>query len=264
MKTLQTIIKDLEVFAPPELAPFDHVGLLQGAIDQEIKKVGLTLDYSLQAINKAIEEGCQLLIAHHGPVAIAHPLSGNNLRKVTVASQANLAVYRCHLSLDFCKDGIIEELCRLLMIPAKAVTTQYGSHTIHGGVRLAVNYPLSVSQLIERCQILGHPYIRIAGKKQANFKRIAITSGAGFISEFFDQLKPEVYIAGEFEQEATKYAEDLGIMLVELSHHASESKPLEAIAKTLEARLKVPVVHVEAPDTIECISLTQREVAGQI
>jgi len=254
MKDLKYIVEELEKFAPPQLALFDHVGLLQGELTQEIAKVGLTLDYSLRAIQQAIDDGCQLLITHHGPTS-NFPPTGNNLAKQTLASEAGLAIYRCHLSLDFCDGGIIEELCKLMKIPAKPATTTYGSHTIHGGVRLVEDYPMTFDELLTRSRVLGHPYVRIAGKKRINFKRIAITSGKGFIGEFFDQLKPEVYIAGEFEQEATKYAEDLGIMLVELSHHASESKPLEGVAKTLELKLGVPVVHIEVPDTIECITL---------
>ncbi|GEM_PF-1377502 len=258
MKNLKYIIEALEKFASPRLASFDHVGLLQGDLKQEVNKIGLTLDYSLQAIQRAIEADCQLFITHHGPTYKEHPLTGNSLAKHTLAANAGLAVYRCHLSLDFCEGGIIEELCRLLGIPAKPVTTIYGSHTVNGGVRLAKDYPMILGELLVRAQVLGHPYVRIAGKKRTKFKRIAITSGKGFISEFFDQLEPEVYIAGEFEQEATKYAEDLGIMLVELSHHASESKPLETIAKTLEVKLEVPVVHIEVPDSIECIPLKNR------
>lgn len=255
MKNLKNIVEDLERFAPPQLAAFDHVGLLQGDLKQNVGKIGLTLDYSLQAIQQAIDAGCQLLITHHGPAESNRPLTGNNLAKQMLASKAGLAVYRCHLSLDFCKGGIIEELCKMLEIPAKPVTTTYGSHTIEGGVRLAEDYPMTLDDLLARSKVLDYPYVRIAGKKRQKFKRIAITSGKGFIDEFFDQLKPEVYIAGEFEQEATKYAEDLGIMLVELSHHASESKPLETIARTLELKLGVPVVHIEVPDTIKCIVL---------
>src|SRR3990167_2749063 len=257
MKNLKYIVEELEKFASPELALFDHVGLLQGDLDQNVSKIGVSLDYSLQAINNAIEENCQLLITHHGPTEISYPLYGNNLAKVTRASEAGLAVYRCHLSLDFCKDGIIEELCNLLKIPAKSVTTKYGIHTIHGSVRLAKDYPMTLDELVSRIKVLDHPYVRIAGNKSGKFKRIAITSGKGFVSEFFDQMKPDVYIAGEFEQEATKYAEDLGIVLVELSHHASESKPLEVVAKTLGSKLKVPVEYIEIPDTIKCIHLEQ-------
>jgi GTP cyclohydrolase I len=255
MKTLKNIIKKLEKFASPKLAPFDYVGLIQGDLNQKISKIGLSLDYSLHTIQKAVKEECQLLITHHGPEDNNIPVFGNSLAKQNLAAKSNLAIYRCHLNLDFCKHGIIEELCCLLDIPAKPASLVYNSHRIYGGVRFTKNYPMTLQELINRAQALNCPYIRFAGKKLSRFKRIAITSGQGFIPEFFDQLRPEVYIAGEFEHEANEYARDLGIMLVELSHYASESKPLELIADTLTNLLKIQVKYITNPDTIQCLKL---------
>ncbi len=253
MKKLHEVIGLIEKFAPPNLAFFDYVGLLQGLPSQEVKKIGITLDYSLQAIDKAVSQNCDLLITHHGPEKKENRHYGNDLKKYKAAQKNSLAVYRCHLSLDFCSSGIIEELCKLLGIPASPVGITYNNIKLNGAVRLAENYPMTLNDLVKRTKVLNYPYLRLAGPIKEKFSRIAITSGQGFISEFFDQLLPDIYIAGEFEQEATKYAEDLGIMLVEISHHASESKPLENVAKTLEKYLGVEVVHVEVPDTIRVI-----------
>lgn len=253
MKKLSEIIEELEIFAPPSLAQFDYVGLLQGDMDQSVKKIGLTLDYSLQAIEQAIKFQCQLLITHHGPTSIHYPLFGNNLHKISLAQQHKLGVYRCHLNLDFCKGGIIEELSNILEIPTVPSVTRYESYIIEGGVRLSENYPLTFIELMKRIEILNSTCIRIAGPKKKHFNRIALTSGKGFISEFFDQIKPDVYIAGEFEQEATKYAEDLDIMLVELSHHASEARPLINISPKLSDLLNMEVVDIEIPDTLKIV-----------
>jgi dinuclear metal center YbgI/SA1388 family protein len=253
MKTLQELIQDIETFAPPALAPFDYVGLLQGESEQKVSKIGLTLDYSLQAIQKAISIGCQLLITHHGPTNISFPLVGNNAQKIFVAGRAGLSIYRCHLNLDFCENGIISELCQILQIPAKPMITTYDHTTITGGVFLAENYPLTFGQLAKRISRLKVKTFRVAGSKRSKFSKIAITSGQGFIPEFFDQLKPEVYIAGEFEQEAVMYAQDLGIMLVELSHHASEVRALTKVAVSLEKKLGIEVVPIEIVESIETV-----------
>ncbi|MBP9819659.1 Nif3-like dinuclear metal center hexameric protein [Candidatus Woesebacteria bacterium] len=255
MHTVSSIIRKLESFALPGLAQFDYVGLLQGDPFQKVKKVGLTLDYSLRAIDATIDAGCQLLITHHGPTSIHYPLIGNQLEKIVRAKNGQLSIYRSHLCLDFCHDGIIAELCRLMQIPAQPVTTQYEGQTITGGVYLAENYPMTFAQLSERIKSLRTNYYRVAGLKKLRFKRIAVTSGKGFISEFFDQLMPEVYIAGEFEQEAVEYARDLGIMLVELSHHASEVRSLENVAATLTDKLEIAVQLIESPESIEIVKL---------
>lgn len=257
---LSKIITVMEEYAPPELALFDYVGLLQGEASQSVKKVGLTLDYSLQAINQAIDLDCDLLITHHGPTEISYPLIGNNVAKITKASQHNLAVYRCHLNLDFCPGGIIDTLCQLLDIPAEKQTLRYHGQQLYGGVNFIGNFPLTLRELLDRTKVLGGPYVRLAGQRHDQFSKIAITSGQGFISEFFDQLRPEVYIAGEFEQEATKYAEDMGMMLVELGHHFSEQPVLANLAPRLSQVLKIEVVPIEVADTISVICNLKGEV----
>jgi putative NIF3 family GTP cyclohydrolase 1 type 2 len=145
-----------------------------------------------------------------------------------------------------------------LEIPATKRELIFGEHLIYGGVNLVENYPMNFDDLMKRVKRLNPRTIRIAGKRREKFARIAITSGQGFFGTFFDQLKPEVYIAGEFEQEAVKYAEDLGVMLVELTHQASECRPLDLIARSLEDKIGLPVVHIEIPDTITNIEIEEK------
>lgn len=257
MKILKSVVSDLEGFAAPDLARFDYVGLLQGDMSKPIHKVGLTLDYSLRAIEIAIEAKCDLLITHHGPTGVAYPLCGNNLAKIEMAARSGLAVYRSHLSLDFCKDGIIDNLCKALNIPARKTILNYEGRSIFGGVNLAIKYPLSLNQLQDRIGKMGIVQYRVAGAIKTKFSRIAITSGAGFFGDFMDQLCPEIYIAGEFEQEATKHAEDMGIMLIELGHHKSESLTLSKMIPKFSKLLGLPVQFIEIPDTIQTIEIKE-------
>lgn len=255
MKKLQHVISLIEKFAPPELAMFDYVGLLVGDLQRPIKKIGLTLDCCTQAIEKAIESGCDLLITHHGPTEINYPLYGNRLKQFALAQDNNLSIYRAHLNLDFCEGGIIDTLCGLLKIPAKKTHLLYEGNSIYGGVNLAENYPLTFLDLKKRIKQIGIDQVRIAGKQKQHFSKIAITSGQGFFGEFMDQLEPEIYIAGEFEQEATKYAEDKGIMLLELGHHASEVRSLEKMVPALSNLMGLEIVLIEINDTIKSIQI---------
>lgn len=252
-QTVQTICDQIEKFAPPNLAIFDYVGLLHGDKNQSVKKVGITLDYSHSAIEQAIQKGCQLLITHHGPTSIAYPLTGNNLNKIATAHAGGLAVYRCHLNLDFCKGGIIDTLCEVVGIPAIKQHTRYEGHQLYGGVNF-IERQYTYDQLITHLKKVGSSHIRVAGPHKNIVTRVAITSGQGFIGEFFDQLRPDVYIAGEFEQEAMKYGEDLGIMLIELGHHYSETIPLRRIAKRLQKNIGVPIIPIEVDDTVRVIA----------
>lgn len=248
--SLTDIIKKFEQFAPPALAPFDYVGLVVGDRAKRVSKIGLTLDFSLLAMKQAIDLGCDALITHHGPLKIDMPVHGNMAEKIKFCTEHNLPVYRAHLNFDFCRGGIIETLAQLLDLPTKGTTLRFGPHIIKNGVRIS-KCQISLHELLRRVEKLRPTTIRMAGPKRTQFKRIAITSGQGFFETFFGQLPGvDLYIAGEFEQEAVRAAEDMGITLLELTHHASEVRPLEAIAPRLSKILGVDIVFIETPDSI--------------
>ena len=64
------LVQDIYNFID-ELAPFsyamsfDNSGLLLGDRQNPVKKILVTLDCTLPAVEKAIEEGADLIVAHH-------------------------------------------------------------------------------------------------------------------------------------------------------------------------------------------------------
>jgi dinuclear metal center YbgI/SA1388 family protein len=221
--SLTNIIDKFEKIAPPSLAQFDYIGLLVGDKNKPVSKIGLTLDFSLLAMREAVKRGCHALITHHGPTKIDTPIQGNMAEKIRFCVEKDLPVYRAHLNLDFCRGGIIETLCDLLKIKTRGTVLSFGPHRIINGVRIS-SIPIKLEDLLKRTKTLRPTTIRMAGPKRKKFNRIAITSGQGFFETFMGQLAPlDLYIAGEFEQEAVRTAEDMGITLLELTHHASEA-----------------------------------------
>lgn len=248
--SLTKIIDKFEAFAPPSLAQFDYIGLLVGNKNKPVSKIGLTLDFCLLAMREAVKRGCHALITHHGPTKIDILIQGNMAEKIRFCIEKDLPVYRAHLNLDFCRGGIIETLAGILGLKTKGTVLSFGSHVVKNGVRI-FDDQIELKDLMNRVRKLRPKTIRMAGPIRDSFKKIAITSGQGFFETFMGQLAPlDLYIAGEFEQEAVRAAEDMGITLLELTHHASEARPLEIIAKKLEKILAVKVEFIETPDTI--------------
>lgn len=249
---LSEIIKVIEEFAPPKLAKFDYVGLMYGNPKMNIEKIGLTLDYSISSINRAIEMNCDLLIVHHAPEK--KKLISSRKEELKLISKNGLAVYRAHLNLDFTKEGIIDNLCSVMGFKAAPAITTYKRHKISGGVYLS-NETLTLKQIIDNVKKLSPNSIRLAGVKKELYHRIVITSGEGFIPEFFRQLKPDAYIAGELNQEAIRAAEDLEITLVEATHYSTETLPLKMISEKLENLLpEVKVAFIDIPDSLEPVT----------
>src|SRR5438067_13829972 len=67
----------------------------------EVTKIGAAVDASEDAIEKAIERGCDLLIAHHGLFWDGNkPVTGRRYRKLKRLMDGGLAVYGSHIPLD--------------------------------------------------------------------------------------------------------------------------------------------------------------------
>src|SRR6185503_4383169 len=97
-----------------------------------IKKIGITLDASLHTIQKALDNNCDLLITHHGPLDKDFDLNSVlDQKRIYLAQENNLPIFRMHLNLDFCKDGNAETLTRLLGFSKFAAAS-----TIYHGISL--------------------------------------------------------------------------------------------------------------------------------
>lgn len=83
----------------------------------DIHKIGFALDPSLNVINQAIEEGCELLITHH-PLFFSQVKSINSSTKIgekTVkAIQGNLNIVSYHTSLDLADYSLNDYIASLL------------------------------------------------------------------------------------------------------------------------------------------------------
>ncbi|MFM8951081.1 MAG: Nif3-like dinuclear metal center hexameric protein, partial [Bacteroidota bacterium] len=66
MEKLHNIIRFLESLAPPSLQEsYDNSGLIVGNPDWEIKGALVCLDSTEEVVDEAIQQGCNLIIAHH-------------------------------------------------------------------------------------------------------------------------------------------------------------------------------------------------------
>lgn len=116
---LGDIIKILESEMPLALQEsYDNAGLYCGETNQEVDKILLTLDITVEVVEEAIESGCRLIVAHH-------PLIFKPLKRLTESSylekalllaiRNDIALYAAHTNLDNIKGGVsfklAEKLC---------------------------------------------------------------------------------------------------------------------------------------------------------
>jgi len=113
-----TVIQWMDEFAPKHLAmEGDRIGLQVGTLNKPIKKVMVTLDVLEEVVDEAVEQGVDLIIAHHA--VIFRPLT--HLRTDLPAGKLyeklikhDIAVYIAHTNLDVTVGGINDLMAEAL------------------------------------------------------------------------------------------------------------------------------------------------------
>src|SRR5699024_3124261 len=112
--------QQLDKLAPKHLAyEWDNIGLQIGNKNAETTGVLVTLDVTEYVVDEAIENGQNLIIAHH-------PLLFQSLKKIDLNSvkgkliekiiKHNITVYAAHTNLDIAQGGVNDMLCDKLGI----------------------------------------------------------------------------------------------------------------------------------------------------
>ena len=110
MVKCQDVMQAMERIAPRRLAEeWDNPGLLVGSPHDEVRKILVALDVREETVECAIEDGCDLIVAHH-------PLIFRGLkavrtddvigRKIARLIKADIAVFAAHTNLDSAAGGV--------------------------------------------------------------------------------------------------------------------------------------------------------------
>jgi dinuclear metal center YbgI/SA1388 family protein len=108
------IISVLEDFAPPQLQEdYDNAQLITGNKNWNCTGALLSLDATEAVIEEAIENQCNLVIAHH-PIVFSglKSITGKNYieRTIIKAIKNDIAIYACHTNLDNVALGVNKKI----------------------------------------------------------------------------------------------------------------------------------------------------------
>lgn len=118
MTTVKDIIAELELWAPSVWQEsYDNGGLIVGSMEMEVKGVLCCLDCTEDIVQEAINNHCNVVLAHH-PIVFSglKKITGKNYVEQTVikAIKNDVAIIAWHTALDNVSTGVNAQLGKVL------------------------------------------------------------------------------------------------------------------------------------------------------
>ena len=240
MLKVQSIADALNRWAPSKLAEeWDNVGLLTGDPSAGVEKILVCLDAGLGAIERAVEIGAQMIVAHH-PM-IFRPIKNVRLdrplgRRLSLLLKNDIAVFAAHTNLDSALDGVNDVLAsKLGLIEVKPLGEASDEPSLGRLGRLVE--PMSAADFASHVKrALGADYVRLSDAGSFEIKKVGICGGAG--ADFIMRAKfygADAFVTGDVKYHEAQTAIDNGIHVIDAGHFATEHPIVEVIAARLRA-----------------------------
>ncbi len=230
-----------------DVTSFDDASVngLQLEAGGEVTRLAVAVDADLEAVRGAGSAGCELLLCHHGLLwGKARPLTGVLGQRVREAVQRGVSLYAAHLPLDAHPEvGNNAVLARQLALQEARPFGRYRGRMM--GLAGQLPTPLAPEALLARLEALVGPALGTVWAGPPRVEQVAVVSGAAADTvEEAEGTDVQLLITGEPDHAAAVFARDLGVHLVFLGHHATETFGVVALAEHLQRRLGLPWVQV--------------------
>lgn len=237
MKALEfkTFIESLAGSLSPE------EGFRLGNPDVEVRGVLISWMATLEAIKKAIEEDCNLMVVHedlfypygfqrNAEFETCLTWSVNRMR-LKLLSEHDIVVFRAHGTLD--RLCILDDFAEALGLPQPSVKNGY--------VRIYDIAETTVEKLAFNIKKrLNLETVRLVGRREDRVCRVGLAWGGlglslniGFVETLL-RYKPQVLIAGEMDEYSEYYILDAGVNMIEVGHSVSENIGLKHFSDILK------------------------------
>lgn len=191
--------------------------------DREVRRVLVSLDITNEVIDKAIDEGFDVIVAHH-------PLFFKGIKEVSVLSpdgeravklvKNNISVMTFHTRLDAVEGGVNDTLAQCLGLLDVEVVEYNGENMIRvGNLSDEINAEDFAALVKER---LGAPAVTLSSSGK-NTKRVALLGGSGGSDiGACRACGADTYVTGELRYHDLLSSGDRGVNLIEAGHFYTE------------------------------------------
>ncbi|MDL2310710.1 Nif3-like dinuclear metal center hexameric protein, partial [Peptostreptococcaceae bacterium OttesenSCG-928-C18] len=206
---------------------WDNSGFQLGNREEEIKGILISLDFSLEVVNYAIEKNMNVIFTHH-PVffkTIRNLENGNKFNDAIIkAIKSNISVYSSHTNLDIIEGGVNDTLAKIIELNnIEPITSHPYNENIglgrHGFVlpRKAENFLDFLKKRIDEKNII------VYGDLEKDIVKVGIVGGTGAETiENAINLELDLLITSDIKYHQAEYAVENNLILVDIGHYISE------------------------------------------
>ena len=245
-KPLSEVVDTLESLWPSSGAEeWDAPGLVVGSPDHPVSSVHLMVDATLDSIAEAVQDGADLIVAHHplllrGVTTVAE--STYKGRVIADLIRGGVALYAAHTNADVVPTGTSAQLANLLELTDQVTLTESVTPG-HGLGRVGtLPSPMSLYELAVKVgEFLPQTAVGpvVAGDAESMVSRVSVCAGAG--DSLLDNpavLSSDVYITSDLRHHPASEAREQaalvgGPSLINISHFAAEWLWLDQAAAEL-------------------------------
>lgn len=260
MTTVQNIYDYIQTIAPEYMAEdWDHVGLLCGRSDREVRRVLVALDPFRAVCEEAKARNCQLLVTHHPCIWDLKAVNDRTQegRNLLFLIENGISAVNAHTNLDFAPEGVNDCLAEALGLTQVEVIDPVGTdeqgraYGLLRGGKLAPCAPEAFAGLVKKS--LACEGVRWAdGGKMIS--RVAVGGGScsGELCRVA-ALGYDAFVTADVKYNAFNDARELGVTLVDAGHFETENP----VCASLAARLRAAFPEIEVLESevhTDCIN----------
>ena len=245
MIILKNIIDHLESIAPPIYQEsYDNSGLIVG--DQQVICTGVLtcLDTTEAVIEEAIENNCNLIVAHH-PIVFRglKRFTGDNYveRVVIKAIKNDIAIYAIHTNLDnVYAQGVNTKIAeRLGLVNTRILSPKptFNDPLVGSGLFGELAEPMPEMKFLKHLKNQMHvncvKYTRLNNQP---IRKIALCGGAGgFLLSNAKAAGAQIFITSDYKYHEFFDAEN-EIIIADIGHFESEQFTIELLAHIIQEK----------------------------
>ncbi len=244
------LYKDLRMILETRIAPKkfkmtnEYYGLQYGEINdnKQIKRILITLDANLEVIHYSIKCKVDLIISHHG--FLIKPISyinKNLINKLNLLSNYPIKIYILNSSFIAAEEGISKTISDVLYLKIDnifKIRNKEKKAIPIGRISLPLYLPndnqeITLETLLKRIKSnFNMNNISYVGNLKRKINKICIVGGDTNNINYIEKIlknKCDCYISSNINHKIAMYAKEVGICLINISHHNAELYALKKL-----------------------------------